>query len=272
MEKRPIILAYDGFPDKLGILKAVGRDLDNPKIVELLSYVKFSDAFFVPYGGTFLIEDVWKMICKRKLQKRVGIFLDLNFRFDHDTLVNIAKHLPSLKRGIMTVASRFSKDGYLGVRGCLPGVKIALSSSFVDCSEQEFFDICSPEGKLLRDMRFAQGGYERYRESGKPIYAFDLIACSPWELKNLWEGERASFGRRFKKIVKGVRDEWMSNDQKETTYGVAEAMINGADYVVMSTQIQKGNPERGITAEESLRLTKVEIEKAFKKGRQRRKI
>jgi hypothetical protein len=46
--------------------------------------------------------------------------------------------------------------------------------------------------------------------------------------------------------------------------GVYEALAHGARWIVMGTQLLKGNPAGGITAEESQRRTLAEIQR-FKK-------
>src|SRR5512133_923332 len=94
----------------------------------------------------------------------------------------------------------------------------------------------------------------------KPI-PFDSVVCSPLEAAFL--KPHISL-RNISLIVPGIRDEWMVNEdgtagQQQRYTGVYEALENGATFVVMGAQITQGNLKKGITAEESTRMTLEEI-------------
>lgn len=268
MSEKPVILPYDGFNDKDALLREVIHDLDNPGIIELLSFLKFNDAVFIPdVYGPGLMWIIWQELKKRNLQDQIGIFLDLKLADTSGTLKNIAHHFSSYQQNILTVRSNLSGKGFLEIRRALPGVKIALVSFLTDNSEQDCLEQYGlfPEEKILHDMRIAQRKYERVRQSEDPTFAFDMVVSSPRELSYLQRNEPHIFGRRFEKITPGIRDSWMAKGQQERISGVAQAIMDGADLVVMGSQMKKGNPEKGISAQKSQELTKVEIERALRR-------
>jgi hypothetical protein len=59
----------------------------------------------------------------------------------------------------------------------------------------------------------------------------------------------------------------MAKGQQERISGVCQAMVDGADLVVMGSQMKKGNSGKGISVEESQRLTRIEIDNAINSGR-----
>ena len=266
MRKNPIIIPYDGFQDAGVLLREVESDLRNLGIVELLSFVKIDDAVFLsPVIGPEWVWKLWGIMKKHNQHQDIGIFLDLKLADTSGTLKNIAIHFASFQQKILTVRSNLSGKGYLEIRRVLPDVKIALVSFLTDNSEQDCLEQYGlfPEEKILHDMRIAQRKYERVRNDGDPKFAFDMVVCSPKELPYLMRNELPIFGKRFEKISPGIRDEWMTKGQQVRVAGVAQALIDGADYVVMGSQMKKGNPKKGISAAESRRRTKDEIERAF---------
>lgn len=266
MKKNPIILPYDGFQDADTLLREVESDLQNPGIVELLSFVKINDAVFMPpFSGPEWVVKIWGIIRKHNLHLDIGIFLDLKLADTSGTLKNIATHFASFQQKILTVRSNLSGKGYLEIRRVLPDVKIALVSFLTDNSEQDCLEQYGlfPEEKILHDMRIAQRKYERVRKDDDPQFAFDMVVCSPKELPYLMRNELPIFGIRFEKISPGIRDVWMEKGQQVRVAGVTQALIDGADYVVMGSQMKKGNPDKGISAEESRQRTKDEIIRAL---------
>lgn len=272
MRKNPVILPYDGFQDSDTLLRELENDLQNVGILELLSFVKFNDAMFLPpFSGPGWIVEFWKIMEKYTLYLDIGIFLDLKLADTSGTLKNIATHFFNsfqqrvVKQKILTVRSNLSGKGYLEIRRVLPDVKIALVSFLTDNSEQDCLEQYGlfPEEKILHDMRIAQRKYERVRKDGDHQFAFDMVVCSPKELSHLMRNELPIFGKRFEKISPGIRDEWMTKGQQVRVAGVAQALIDGADYVVMGSQMKGGNPDKGISAAESRQRTKDEVERVF---------
>lgn len=264
--KSPVILPYDGFQDTEELFEEIRRDLEEPGVVELLAFLKFNDAVFSQdLSGPDLISAVRATLMRHDLHDQIGIFLDLKLADTSGTIENIAAHFAPFRQKILTVRSNLSGRGFLELHRTLPDVNIALVSFLTDNSVQDCLEQYGlfPEEKILHDMRIVQRKYEKVREDDDPTNAFDMVVCSPNELPFISRNEMPIFGRRFQKICPGIRDSWMAKGQQERISGVCQALIDGADYVVMGSQMKKGNPKKGISAEESRRLTKEEILKAF---------
>lgn len=265
MKRKPIILPYDGFQSTDALLQAVKADLRKPGIIELLSFIKLNDAIFLPlFSGPEWVSKLGRII--ERCGVEIGIFLDLKLADTSGTVKNIATHFASFQQKILTVRSNLSGKGYLEIRRILPNIKIALVSFLTDNSEQDCLEQYGlfPEEKILHDMRIVQKKYAKVRRKDDPQFAFDMVVCSPKELLYLRRNEMLIFRERFEKVCPGIRDGWMTKGQQVRTTGVAQALLDGADYVVMGSQIKKGNPEKGISAKESQGRTKVEIKRAFK--------
>ena len=266
MNKKPVILSYDGFASSCRLLDDVEVDLRTALIINLVSFVKVNDALFSEdILAPIFIHKMWRIIESLGLEKRIGIFLDLKLADTNGTVKNIAHHFHDSRQGILTVRSNLSGKGYLEIRRMLPSVQIALVSFLTDNSVRDCLEQYGlfPEEKILHDMRIVQRKYERVRQPEDPEFAFDMVVCSPLELTYLCRNEEYVLGRRFKKICPGIRDEWMAKGQQNRVTGVAKAMKDGANYVVMGSQMKKGNPDNGISAETSQEMTAIEIERTL---------
>ena len=107
----------------------------------------------------------------------------------------------------------------------------------------------------LREFYFEKSG--RY-ENWKHPEPFDLVVCSSLELLFLKDNLPVA----YEFIVPGIRDVWMSSDHQQRITGVRAALDLGATYVVMGAQLTKGNPDAGITPEQSCNFTQLEISQA----------
>ncbi|MCK5061131.1 orotidine 5'-phosphate decarboxylase [Candidatus Parcubacteria bacterium] len=270
MNEKPIILPYDGFKNADNLLQEIDTDLQDLGILEMLSFIKVNDVVFMPpFSAVDWIVKLSEIIDKYARHMDVGIFLDLKLADTSGTLKNIATHFAPFQQKILTVRSNLSGKGYLEIRRALPDVKIALVSFLTDNSEQDCLEQYGlfPEEKILHDMRIAQRKYERCHDDDDPQFAFDMVVCSPKEVAYLKRNELSIFNKSFEYILPGIRDQWMDKGQQVRATGVAEALIDGGDYVVMGSQMKKGNPKKGISAKESQRLTKIEIDRALSEKR-----
>lgn len=265
MRKNPIILPYDGHIKIDSLEESIRRDLSEIDVLKLISYLKFNDAFHMQHENvSLMIQDV---ICDFDLADRLGIFFDLKLADTSGTVKNIAAHYKPytlVKHKILTVRSNLSGKGYLELRRALPDVQIALVSFLTDNSVEDCLEQYGlfPEEKILHDMRIVQRKYRRVCQEEDNPWAFDMVVCSPLELPYLERNCIPIFGWDFDKITPGIRDDWMTKGQQSRISGVAQALLNGAEFVVMGSQMQKGNPDRGISAAKSRQLTAEEIEKA----------
>jgi len=265
-KKRVIILPFDGYICAAELLKAVEKIVANKDIADFLAYIKINDGVHnIDMGGPEIIKSIKAILAKHNVP--AGIFLDLKCKDVSLTLENVLRKYAadSIAPEILTVSSQVSAETLVKLRALLPKTKLAMVSMLTDIKAEE----CSarfgqaPEVKIYNDLMnirpfYWQGlGFEKGKDSGPE--PFDLIVCSPVEVEFLKKNLPKSYGF----IVPGIRDEWMKkkNEHQKRITGVRQAMISGATYVVMGAQMLKGNPELGISPEESRQLTAEELEK-----------
>lgn len=263
-KKNVVILPSDGYPTGQACLKAVKELLYALHMQELLAYIKVNDAVHNDdYGGPALVHKIVEELEMAQCSE-VKIFLDLKLADVSATVINTLKKYRPKEVGILTISSRCNVETMVKLRELLPNTKLAMVSMLTDISEQECLERTgmSPGIAIFNDLQNIRRIYQKRvkeLENWAHPEPFDLIVCSPHELTFLKRNLPADYGF----IVPGIRDEWMKSekDHQKRTTGVREALEMGATYVVMGAQMTKGNPEKGISAEESRTLTYAEIAK-----------
>lgn len=255
-----VIFPLDGFKGWGELSQKVRDMLSSADVRGLLSHLKVNDAVH-GHGGSDVLGSLRNMILESG--SSAGLFLDLKLADTNGTDKNtLAWYVDNLRVGdIVTVRDSCSAKAFRDLRQILPeGVKIALVSMLTDTSVDE----CRrkygmfPWVKILNDATNIQAEYEEQgfgKDGSKP---FDAIVCSPLELEKL----KLNFPD-MEFIVPGIRDVWMTAGQQARFTGVAEALIKGATYVVMGSQLSKGNPKEGVSTKESVQMTVEEIKKAL---------
>jgi len=255
-KKRVVILPFDGILDLNSLKKKVKEALDNEPLCSILSHIKINDvAHLEDCPGPQVVREIKKMIDEFGLSEEVGVMLDLKLGDTSGTLSNYGKHYNLSELDILTVSAICSVRGFFSIRQSFPKNKVALVSALTDMNQSECLIRFGspPKSKIFRDV----STIEEYSSSNSRSL-FDLIVCSPLELSFLRRNLENGLGF----ITPGIRDEWMVAGQQNRFTGVRAALESGATFVVMGSQLTKGNPETGISAEESIRRTIEEIEKA----------
>lgn len=258
MLKKPVILPLDGYENP-GVLLAEATRVLNEKDSNIIGFVKINDAAHMSeISGPGMVN------CLRGLKRDLGVFLDLKLGDTKGTLKNIASHYEH--PDILTVSAIIDAGGFLELRKTLPDTELALFSVPTDMNEER----CkkrygmTPAEKIIHDVRCLE---EDYADIGKydfiPPPPFDLIVSSPRELDEL---KAAGLNKRYKFICPGIRDEWMTKGQQARYTGVAEALEKGAKYVVLGSQMMKGNPDRGVSPQKSRKMTIEEIDAVRAEG------
>jgi adenine/guanine phosphoribosyltransferase-like PRPP-binding protein len=117
-----------------------------------------------------------------------------------------------------------------------------------------------PRLKIYNDLTNIRDLYKETLPEGVEDEPFDMVVCSSHEASFL----KSQLPKSYKFIVPGIRDEWMKkpDEHQKRVTGVAEAIRNGADFVVMGAQMMNGNPAFHISPEQSRSMTAFEIAKA----------
>jgi len=256
MQKPCIILPLDNFQGEDGII-TLEKVLSNESAKALISHIKLNDAVhgsFVP--GPVLLQ--FYMDAIKETESNAKIFLDLKLADTWGTVKNTVSHYKDVAPDIITLRSSCSFKAFTVVKSVLPNTKIALVSALTDMSREEHLRRygLSPEEKIHRDMRaLCQKAVVR----GQKL-PFDMVVCSPLELSYLIQ----MWGDTFEYVVPGIRDKWMLKGQQERSTGIKEALDLGATNVVVGSQMLKGNPKHGISAEESRLLSIEQISKSWR--------
>jgi len=255
--KRRIIYPLDGFEDPFKLLDRLERILET-KAGQLISHIKLNDALHLETpSGPKMVEVIVHALKKHHL-KEIKIFLDFKLADVKGTNKNIVQHYYFLADAIdiITVRSCCSLDGIQAVKDVFPQAHIALVSVLTDMSPQECIIRFGeePSSRIFNDIQ----GLSRYCNKFDKKVPYDSFVCSPAEVEDL----KNTYPDLIS-IVPGIRDKWMAAGQQdpERMTGVAEALRRGADFLVMGSQLSKGNPEKGISADQSCEMTMEEIEK-----------
>lgn len=196
---------------------------------------------------------------------KVEIFLDLKIYDVSATVENTLRKYLDCQPDILTVSSQCSVEGIKKLRILLPRTKLAMVSILTDISEAE----CRrrygmiPRLKIYNDLINISDLYKETLPEGVEDEPFEMVVCSSHEVIFL----KSQLPKSYKFIVPGVRDEWMKkpDEHQKRITGVAEAIRNGADFVVMGAQMVSGNPLYHISAEQSRSMTAFEISKVREK-------
>ena len=255
MEKKVVILPLDGYPDFSQLIQGLDELMSIPGLSDLLSHIKLNDGVHNPDMGGPECVAILKDVFRAQGRKDIGIFLDLKIGDVSATLENTLRKYAEDPPDILTVSTLCSIDGIISLRKLLPKTKLALLSILTDISVDECLSRYGmfPEVKIYNELKNIRYLYQKKQE-GEP---FDLVVCSPRELDFLSKNLPGHYGF----IVPGIRDEWMKkkSEHQKRVSGVKWALEHGATYVVMGTQITKGNSETGISNVKSIELTQSEI-------------
>ena len=251
-----VVLPIDGCSTWPEVEEKIFTAFENEKAEKLISHIKINDVTNMYGEGSRVMEriqDLLKSICNDPDCSDVKIFLDLKLSDTSGTNINyLKKHY--LKFGlipdILTVRARCSAKTFKELKELLPNTTLAVVSVTTDVKEEE----CEYRNGNEASAKVIAKDVEQLKHLCPDT--FTAVVCSPFEVAYLKE-----CFPEMKFIVPGIRDEWMDKGQQERCCGVVEAFGNGADLVVMGSQLTKGNPENGISAEKSVELTVIEFEK-----------
>lgn len=244
---RKLILALDGIETPELVLEKINETLSAPLgMPDTISHFKFNDALHME-GFKAILPVIINSYTE------ISIFWDLKLPDTNGTDSWIlSRYLEYMRPGdILTVTSDTSLRAFREIRQVIPaGVKITIVSVKTDTDRAE----CktrrgmSPEMAILNDARNLL--------EFDPT-AFDAVICSPKELRFLIR----NLPLNIKFFVPGVRDSWMTAGQqsKDRVAGIKSVLDNGASGAVLGAQLMKGNPDEGISALESRKLTLVEM-------------
>ncbi|MDD5083974.1 MAG: orotidine 5'-phosphate decarboxylase [Candidatus Moranbacteria bacterium] len=238
---RRVIWALDG----MGVTAA--QDVldkvfvENSDVNQMIAMIKLNDM-------ALLGEDAIISIMNH-VPSDTGLFIDGKWADVSGTMRNIAKRYAGLSPSIVTVRESIHWKSLLAIRDVLPQATIALVSALTDISEADFLRDYGmvPREYIARHLE----KFQRYLGDDNSLGA---SVCSPLEAS--WLSERFP---HIKLITPSIRSLWMKEDHQQRTLPADEAIKAGAKFLVMGSQLTKGNPEEGISAVKSRQMTFDEI-------------
>ncbi|KKP80192.1 MAG: hypothetical protein A2271_03840 [Candidatus Moranbacteria bacterium RIFOXYA12_FULL_35_19] len=247
--KPVIILPYDGYESAEKLVISCANFFKTAFATQLVAFIKLNDALHFRKVGP----EILAMLSEVK-PTSVRYFIDLKIPDVLQTDKNILRHYVEFKPAIVTVSSIVASKSLMAVKEILPETKIALVDTLTDIPEDE----CLKRYGIppLEKISKALSDFDELLKNDNPI---EMVVCSPRETKEL--------KRRFSQyefVNAGIRSRHMAKDHQERITSAYDALKNGADWLVMGTQIEKGNPKGGISPEESQKITLEEIEQYFK--------
>lgn len=267
--KRVITVALDGFASNWDMVRQLIR-LSQSEIEPYIGYIKLNDALHSNVPGPEVLSLLRANLDEHGCEN-IKIFWDMKIGDVSATVINVANKYKAtgVKIDILTVSGLCSADTFAKLKGVLPDTQLALFSVPTDMSEKECINRYGQSArlKIAADIENISRIYtteilhKQTLGRDTPIleHPFEWVVCSAQELQYL----KQAFPK-LKFIVPGIRDPWMGEDHQKRIIGVKEALLQGAGTVVMGAQVLKGNPGKDVSAEESRRLTMVQIDEAVK--------
>lgn len=253
---RRIIFPIDGAFDSRSVLAQSTDFFSNEDVRSRVGMLKLNDGLHMPGAGPDILE---RLRSSGTVPEDVAFFIDLKIVDVKSTVANTLKRYALHNPQIVTVFSGVAAHTLDVVRTTLPNTKIALVDTLTDISYDECFARynMSPADKISQ----AIDGFDIV--FGDDVPPIDLIVCSVNDVDIL----RRRYGDQFGFVCPGIRDAWMlekgNKDHQERISGIYTALEKGISYVVMGTQLSVGNPEAGISAEESRQRTWAEMGRYF---------
>lgn len=264
---KPVILPLDGGLNSAHNIIRLTQLMSSPGIRDVVGMVKINDGNFKADMSAPSTIDALRSV-GNFTNTSFGIFNDLKTGDVSGTLRNISNCFGAASSPeILTVNSLIATKGFLEFKNHLPFTQVALFSVPTDMTVEECkhkYGGMTPAEKIFSDLEFYLEEWEKIVKEEEIVQndkfrvPFSLVVCSPRELDYLNE---KGMGEYFDFLCPGIRDHWMKKDHQERTTGVLEALEKKAKWVVMFTQLIKGNPDAGISPEESQERTLQEIMK-----------
>ena len=257
--KRCIIFPIDGANTAEDVISIAKKFVSYQDLQPYVAMIKLNDALHFPRKGPEILREL-----RNILPEGVGLFIDLKIGDVSATVVNTLKHYAQYVPEIVTVSSIVTAEGLLKVREMLPNTKIALVDTLTDMSDQECairYDMVLPGEKIVYALEGFDAVYE-HMLSGR-LCPIDIVVSSVLDIGSIQE----RFHDRYEHLCPGIRDDWMlaqgNHDHQQRVSGIYAALTSGVKYIVMGSQFTNGNPKAGITADESRRLSILELERYF---------
>jgi orotidine-5'-phosphate decarboxylase len=249
MNTRVIILPFDGMPSAQAVVDSCSNFFQNSVVSDFIAAVKLNDGLHFPRVGPAIWEDLSPI-----MPVHVEPFIDLKLADVSETDKNVLRRYAPYNPGIVTVSSNVTCKALIAIKEILPNARIALVDTLTDMSEKECIQRYHGQTPLEK-IGHALDILGEILGADNPI---EIVICSP--------RETAELKKRFPQYDygnPGIRSPHMADDHQKRTTSMYDALKSGAAYGILGSQLTKGNPAKGISAEDSQKITRDEIEQFF---------
>lgn len=253
-KRRRIFLAVDGTRGRNDTLDLIEAVVQGP-IGRYIKGLKFNNVLQTSFSRTIIewVQNGWPELAffadlkladisatnlntvGRWCDGMHNIIVTVSLHSSPKTFAGLAKEYPNVWVAAMGVPTDWKTEECIARYGMTPGEAMF---AWLQCLREQYLEIRADEPLPTEPCRFAIASADMLTMMAEN---FPAIGC----------------------ITPGIRDEWMTKGGQERTVGIAQALRDGARFVVLGSQLTKGNPDRGITTEASQLLTANEIEKAL---------
>lgn len=247
--KKVVVFPVDGYLNVGTLVAKLESVMRSEMVRQLIGTIKFNDALHFPGYGPVILEIVTEIVPEGTKK-----MIDLKIADVSDTNKFTLRHYYPFSPDIVTVTSTVSAKSLSVIKETLPDTKIAIVDTLTDISAEEILERYDMDAahKIAKALHH----FEKYLKGDNPV---EIVVCSPWELDFL----KAEFGDLYEFLTPGIRSPHMASDHQKRIMSAYGALKAGAQWLVMGAQVAKGNPEKGISAEESQQITLNEIEQFF---------
>lgn len=251
-DTRCVFLAVDGQSSLDSALSLIDGVVSGPMGLFIVG-IKVNDALHAKWGGQALVDKLYSEWLE------LNLFADIKIPDVTGTAINTLMHYRRAEREfIATVSIHCSADAFLALRTQIPELNVAVMGIPTDMSEQDCRDTYGglPDFLMKVWLMEREKQYTRLAEKAEKKPNGDHLseyAISSFDMLGMYQ---QSFPW-LKLVTPGIYDRWMlanAGAQKRIT-GSVDALKAGASCIVMGSQLIKGNPKEGISANESQQRT-----------------
>lgn len=247
MDEKPVILALDNV-EPLAVVPKLETLFRLREAERLIGRLKINDVAHAPKK-----EVMFSML--RCQFPQLKIFLDLKLPDVSETNLNILRWYAEYEIAMVTVSAGIvSAQSFIRLHKEFPDIELIAYCVPTDMPRMEVYRRFGrfPEMVIMDMIGGLEHEFEVRFEGNNPVVSY---VCGGPELSKLKE----RFGSRYSPVVPALRSSFMEKDHQERTTPPRVALEQGAKWLVMGSQLLRGNPEKGISPEESLLRTYDEI-------------
>ena len=251
--RRCVFLAVDGQPTHSAALGLVEGVMAGPMAPYTVG-AKWNDALHAEgWGGAKIVGDTLT-----KFPELRG-FLDIKGADVVDTIENILKRYKNIgpERLLVTISVHSSVAVFKALAKNWPRLNVITMGVPTDIALEDFEARYGTTPAEAMKIWFRALTSQFRRDMGDNEVWPSRYVISSLDMLEMYREEFPG----VRPIVPGIRDAWMLKGAQKRTAGTYDALKAGAEFLVMGSQLFKGNSDAGISAADSQARTADEIKR-----------